>query len=105
MPARPQWLIAGLSLCLLALAPAGAAARTSPPAAQLRAVPGSVLPLLRGAVRLAATPATTPVDVSVALHPRRPALLAYTAAHSSADPLSPAQLRTLFAPRAAHRAK
>jgi kumamolisin len=95
---------AALLLLVLAVTPAGAGATVSH-GPVLRSVPGTALPLLRGATRLAATPSATPVDVTVAMQPRNQALLAWTAAHSHNHPLSVAQLRSLFAPTAGQRAR
>lgn len=104
MSLRLRLSAAALLFLVLTVTPAGAGATVSHGTA-LRAVRGSALPMLRGATRLAATPSTTPIDVTVAMRPRNQALLAWTAAHSHDHPLSVAQLRALFAPTPAQRAR
>jgi hypothetical protein len=89
-----------LLVALFVTGPADAGARTRP---ELRRLPGSVLPALRSADRVAATPAAQPVDVTVSLAPRNAALLASTAAHHG-RPLTAAQLRSEFGPSPAARA-
>jgi kumamolisin len=99
-------LVAALSLLVLVSASGTAAASTRPPVTPtLRAVPGSALPALRGAARVAPTAAARPIDVTVSLKPRNASLLAYRARTSSgSEPLTTAQLRSLFAPSPADRA-
>jgi hypothetical protein len=89
-----------LLVALFVTGPADAGARTRP---ELRRLPGSVLPALRSADRVAATPAAQPVDVTVSLAPRNAALLASTAARHG-RPLTAAQLRSEFGPSPATRA-
>jgi len=98
-------LVAALSLLVLVSASGTAAASTRPPVTPtLRAVPGSALPALRGAARVAPTAAARPIDVTVSLKPRNASLLAYRARTSSgSEPLTTAQLRSLFAPSPADR--
>ena len=68
-------------------------------------MPGSALPALRGAARVAPTAAARPIDVTVSLKPRNASLLAYSASTSSGSkPMTTAQLRSLFAPSPADRA-
>jgi subtilase family serine protease len=99
-------LVAALSMLVLVSGSGAAAASTHPPVTPtLRAVPGSVLPALRGAARLAPTAAARPIDLTVSLKPRNASLLAYSARTSSGStPMTAAQLRSLFAPSAADRA-
>src|SRR3954452_1750287 len=99
-------LVAALSMLVLVSGSAAAAANTRPPVAPtLRAVPGSALPALRGAARLAPTAAARPIDVTVSLKPRNASLLAYSARTSSGSkPMTTAELRSLFAPSQADRA-
>ncbi|HVI18985.1 MAG TPA: protease pro-enzyme activation domain-containing protein, partial [Gaiellales bacterium] len=99
-------LVVALSMLVLVSGSGAAAANTRPPVAPtLRAVPGSALPALRGAARLAPTAAARPIDVTVSLKPRNASLLAYSARTSSGSkPMSTAQLRSLFAPSPAGRA-
>jgi subtilase family serine protease len=104
MSLRLRLSAAALLFLVLTATPTGAGATVSH-GTVLRSVPGSALPMLRGATRLAATPSTTQIDVTVAMQPRNQALLAWTAAHSHDHPLSVAQLRALFAPTASQRAR
>ena len=68
-------------------------------------MPGSALPALRGAARVAPTAAARPIDVTVSLKPRNASLLAYSASTSSGStPMTTAQLRSLFAPSRTDRA-
>jgi subtilase family serine protease len=99
-------LVAALSTLVLVSGSGAAAASTRPSVTPtLRAVPGSALPALRGAARVAPTAAARPIDVTVSLKPRNASLLAYSARTSSgSEPMSTAQLRALFAPSAADRA-
>jgi len=99
-------LVVALSMLVLVSGSGAAAARTRPPVIPvLRAVPGSTLPALRGAARIAPTAAARPIDVTVSMKPRNASLLAYRARTSSgSEPLTVAQLRTLFAPSPADRA-
>jgi kumamolisin len=89
-----------LLIVLLAAGPAGAGATTRP---ALRKLPGSVLPALRSAARIAPVAGSQPIDVTVSLAPRNAALLAYTAA-GHGRPLTAAQLRSEFGPSPATRA-
>lgn len=89
-----------LIIALLVTGPPGAGATTRP---ALRTLPGSVLPALRNAARVAPTPAAEPVDVTVSLAPRNAALLSYTAARHG-RPLTAAELRSEFGPSPATRA-
>jgi kumamolisin len=104
MSLRLRLSAAALLFLVLTVTPAGAGATVSH-GTVLRSVPGSALPLLRSATRLAATPSTTPIDVTVAMQPRNQALLAWAAANSHSHPMSVAQLRALFAPSASQRAR
>ena len=99
-------LVAALSMLVLVSGSGAAAASTrSPVTPTLRAVPGSALPALRGAARVAPTAAARPIDVTVSLRPRNASLLAYKARTSSGSkPMTTAQLRSLFAPSPADRA-
>ena len=99
-------LVAALSMLVLVSGSGAAAASTHPSVTPtLRAVPGSVLPALRGAARLAPTAAARPIDLTVSLKPRNASLLAYSARTSSGStPMTAAQLRSLFAPSPADRA-
>src|SRR4051794_25522354 len=99
-------LVVALSMLALVSGSGAAAANTRPPVAPtLRAVPGSALPALRGAARLAPTAAARPIDVTVSLKPRNASLLAYSARTSSGSkPMTTAELRSLFAPSPAGRA-
>jgi subtilase family serine protease len=99
-------LVAALSVLVLVSGSGAAAASTHPPVTPtLRAVPGSVLPALRGAARLAPTAAARPIDLTVSLKPRNAALLAYSARTSSGSmPMTAAQLQSLFAPSPTDRA-
>ncbi len=99
-------LVAALSLLVLVSGSGAAAASTRPPVTPtLRAVPGSALPALRGAARVAPTAAARPIDVTVSLKPRNASLLAYRARTSSGSkPLTAPQLRSLFAPSPDDRA-
>src|SRR6476646_2055660 len=99
-------LVAALSMLVLVSGAGAAPASTRPPVTPtLRAVPGSALPALRGAARVAPTAAARPSDVTVPLKPRNAALLAYRARTSSGSkPLTVAQLRSLFAPSPSDRA-
>src|SRR6476646_4183504 len=99
-------LVAALSMMLVLVSGGAAAASTrSPVTPTLRAVPGSALPALRGAARVAPTATGRPIDVTVSLKPRNASLLAYKAGTSSGSkPMTTAQLRTLFAPTPADRA-
>jgi kumamolisin len=99
-------LVAALSMLVLVSGSGAAAASTRPSVTPtLRAVPGSVLPALRGAARVAPSAAARPIDVTVSLEPRNASLLAYTARTSSGSkPMGTAQLRSLFAPSPADRA-
>jgi len=99
-------LVVALSMLVLVSGSGAAAASTRPPVTPpLRAVPGSALPALRGAARVAPTAAARPIDVTVSMKPRNASLLAYRARTSSgSEPLTVAQLRTLFAPSPADRA-
>ena len=92
---------------LVLVSGSGAAAAGTRPSVTptLRAVPGSALPALRGASRVAPTAAARPIDVTVSLKPRNASLLAYSARTSSGSkPMTTAQLRSLFAPSPADRA-
>ena len=99
-------LVAALSMLVLVSGSGAAAASTRPSVTPtLRAVPGSALPALRGAARVAPTAAARPIDVTVSLKPRNASLLAYSARTSSGSkPMTTAQLRSLFAPSPADRA-
>jgi kumamolisin len=99
-------LVAALSLLVLVSGSGAAAASTRPPVMPtLRAVPGSALPAVRGAARVAPTAAARPIDVTVSLKPRNASLLAYRARTSSGSkPMTTAQLRSLFAPSRADTA-
>src|SRR6478609_2322484 len=99
-------LVAALSMLVLVSGSGAAAASTrSPVTPNLRAVPGSALPALRGAARVAPTAAARPIDVTVSLRPRNASLLAYKARTSSGSkPMTKAELRSLFAPSPADRA-
>src|SRR6476661_592667 len=98
-------LVAALSMLVLVSGSGAAAASTrSPVTPTLRAVPGSALPALRGAARVAPTAAARPIDVTVSLRPRNASLLAYKARTSSGSkPMTTTQLRSLFAPSPADR--
>ena len=98
-------LVAALSMLVLVSGSGTAAASTRPSVTPtLRAVPGSALPAVRGAARVAPTAAARPIDVTVSLKPRNASLLAYSArASSGSKPMSTAQLRSLFAPSRATR--
>ena len=98
-------LVAAFSMLVLVSGSGAAAASTRPPVTPtLRAVPGSGLPALRGAARVAPTAASRPIDVTVSLKPRNASLLAYKAGTSSGSkPMTTAQLRSLFAPSPADR--
>jgi kumamolisin len=92
---------------LVLISGSGTAAASTRPTVMpaLRAVPGSTLPALRGAARIAPTAASRPIDVTVSLKPRNASLLAYSARTSSgSEPMTTAQLRSLFAPSHASRA-
>ena len=99
-------LVVALSMLVLVSGSGAAAARTRPPVIPvLRAVPGSTLPALRGAARIAPTAAARPIDLTVSMKPRNASLLAYRARTSSGSkPLTVAQLRSLFAPSRSDRA-
>jgi kumamolisin len=99
-------LVVALSMLVLVSGSGAAAASTRPSVSPtLRAVPGSALPALRGAARVAPTAAARPIDVTVSLKPRNASLLAYSARTSSgSEPMTTAQLRSLFAPSPADRA-
>ena len=99
-------LVAALSMLVLVSGSGAAAASTRPSVTPtLRAVPGSALPALRGAARVAPTAAARPIDVTVSLKPRNASLLAYSARTSSGSkPMTTAQLRSLFAPSRTDRA-
>ena len=99
-------LVVALSMLVLVSGSGAAAASTLPSVTPtLRAVPGSALPALRGAARVAPTAAARPIDVTVSLKPRNASLLAYSASTSSGStPMTTAQLRSLFAPSRADRA-
>jgi kumamolisin len=99
-------LVVALSMLVLVSGSGAAAASTLPSVTPtLRAVPGSALPALRGAVRVAPTAAARPINVTVSLKPRNASLLAYSASTSSGStPMSAAQLRSLFAPSRSDRA-
>ena len=99
-------LVAALSMLVLVSGSGAAAASTRPAVTPtLRAVPGSALPALRGAARVAPTAAARPIDVTVSLKPRNASLLAYSARTSSGSkPMTTAELRSLFAPSPADRA-
>src|SRR6476646_7037158 len=99
-------LVAALSMMLVLVSGGAAAASTrSPVTPTLRAVPGSALPALRGAARVAPTATGRPIDVTVSLKPRNASLLAYKARTSSGSkPMTTAQLRSLFAPSRTDRA-
>src|SRR5205085_262087 len=72
-------LVVALSMLVLVSGSGAAAASTRPPVIPvLRAVPGSALPALRGAARVAPTAAARPIDVTVSLKPRNASLLAYS---------------------------
>lgn len=98
-------LVAAFSMLVLVSGSGAAAASTRPPVTPtLRAVPGSGLPALRGAARVAPTAASRPIDVTVSLKPRNASLLAYKAGTSSGSkPMTTTQLRSLFAPSPADR--
>ena len=93
-------LVVALSMLVLVSGSGAAAASTLPSVTPtLRAVPGSALPALRGAARVAPAAAARPIDVTVSLKPRNASLLAYSASTSSGStPMTTAQLRSLFAP-------
>jgi kumamolisin len=99
-------LLAALSMLVLVSGSGAAAASTRPAVTPtLRAVPGSALPALRGAARVAPTAAARPIDVTVSLKPRNASLLAYSARTSSGSkPMTTAELRSLFAPSPADQA-
>ncbi len=99
-------LVVAFSMLVLVSGSGAAAASTRPSVAPtLRSVPGSALPALRGAARVAPTAAARPIDVTVSLKPRNASLLAYSARTSSGSkPMTTAQLRSLFAPSPADRA-
>ena len=99
-------LVVALSMLVLVSGSGAAAASTLPSVTPtLRAVPGSALPALRGAARVAPTAAARPIDVTVSLKPRNASLLAYSASTSSGStPMTTAQLRSLFAPSRTDRA-
>ncbi len=99
-------LVVALSMLVLVSGSGAAAASTRPSVTPtLRVVPGSALPALRGAARVAPTAAGRPIDVTVSLKPRNASLLAYRARTSSGSkPMSTAQLRSLFAPSPADQA-
>jgi subtilase family serine protease len=99
-------LVAALSMLVLVSGSGAAAASTRPAVTPtLRAVPGSTLPAVRGAARVAPTAAARPIDVTVSLKPRNASLLAYSARTSSGSkPMTTAELRSLFAPSPADRA-
>jgi len=97
-------LVAALSMLVLVSGSTAAASTRPSVTPTLRAVPGSALPALRGAARVAPTAAARPIDVTVSLKPRNASLLAYSArASSGSKPMSTAQLRSLFAPSRATR--
>ena len=98
-------LVAALSMLVLVSGSTAAASTRPSVTPTLRAVPGSALPALRGAARVAPTAAARPIDVTVSLKPRNASLLAYSARTSSGSkPMSTAQLRSLFAPSPSDRA-
>ena len=102
----PRLLVVALSTLVLVSGPGAAAASTRTSVTPtLRSVPGSALPALHGAARVAPTAAARPIDVTVSLKPRNASLLAYSARTSSgSNPMSTAQLRSLFAPSPSDRA-
>ncbi|HET6847341.1 MAG TPA: S53 family peptidase [Gaiellales bacterium] len=92
-----------VALVLTALLVAGQAGASAAPRSGLVRIGGTALPGLRASARVAATPSSQPVDVTVTLAPRNADLLRTTAARHG-RPLSYAQLRARFGPAAATRA-
>jgi len=92
-----------VAMVVTALLVAGQAGASAAPRAGLVRIPGSALPALGSSARVAATPSSQPVHVTVTLEPRNAALLRATAARHG-RPLSYAQLRARFGPSAATRA-
>src|SRR5689334_13047301 len=91
-----------VAIVLTALLAAGQAGASAAPRAVLAAIHGSALPILRSSTRVAPTPASQAVDVTVTLEPRNAGLLRATAARHG-RPLTYGQLRARFGPSAATR--
>ena len=94
-------LAAALGLALSASPTAAVPAMAAGPQPLIR-IPGSTVPAVSHAARVAPTAAAAPVDAVVYLRPRNPGLLHRVAAARSAAPgLTLAQIRALFIPRPA----
>ena len=91
-----------VAIVLTALLAAGQAGASAAPRALLAAIHGSTLPILRSSTRVAPTPASQAVNVTVTLEPRNAGLLRATAARHG-RPLTYGQLRARFGPSAAAR--
>lgn len=91
-----------VAIVLTALLAAGQAGASAAPRTMLAAIHGSALPILRSSSRVAPTPASQAVDVTVTLEPRNAGLLRATAARHG-RPLTYGQLRARFGPSAATR--
>ncbi|HEX2586691.1 MAG TPA: S53 family peptidase [Gaiellales bacterium] len=92
-----------VAIVVTALLAAGQAGASAASRTGLVRIHGSALPALGSSARVAATPSSQPVHVTVTLEPRNAGLLHETAARHG-RPLTYAQLRARFAPSAATRA-